>query len=1307
MVFESLLTKEVNFRCLIRICSQLARKVCCLVVYSYLLFLFISFILVLLYIFIILGLGRIIVIGYSFNHYIVHIIVGFTNFVVKIWYYFRLFALLYGPGYSSDNSGDGPNPPVLRRRKIRTEEDLESLDYDSLLRVLEIFVMKMTMTEAVSFVTEMEVDPYFFRDLLNIVCCLYDVLQEPVFEFDDVTFMFTSCRRLANRQEAILMGQRSSYEFWVDRIVRQLEHNEAIIRVGEVRVSQSVVVGMFVDRVPRWNRVVNAGARRRGGPVGNFLPGDPRHVDPARALQLANQLGRYGNPDGRIDHPGRDFEPRVPEWNNNWKQIENEFIHSDFPKVRSVFEQKELDDYGVDSVLLNPLGSPFCGMTAIDLAVGIKPKVDVYLKRCKYMNSPFSLGSNVELMKWAHYRGVNLRIIVPYNNVDLQDEIMDYMNDCRWKWVIIVVKDINGKLLEQRPALDQVNHAFLVVDEKGDFSNLDVPLVEYPRMTYTDIFWFVCQLICSYLTSSLLRHVVVGIIVILSDPVAFFNDTESSNKITMQIVDWLMFIVPWIDELVFLYFNFSTVFLLRLEYKFVEYLYNMSNHDYRNIIGRRDTSECHDHYAVMKYVPVLRFFGEEVVYVDSLYWLSVLGMESCGEKIISVVSSNLIIKETQLMQEEEMSLAILNQLKSSYANRVDSNSLIYLDTYNYCKWYKTQSKLGGSSRTQHMVAYAAQGSASYIANLNTIALNQLAVVCGNLSLTSLVINELNEVSISDPGVLNINNGFKKLNISKMKTADRKKVAWAPLGSCYSNKGQAGPGNVCVTEPCSLFAAMTGRSMVKLPVECDEFFKFSKEVLDWLVASINSSGVIIDEDKISCFKRINQGKRSEQYINSRISEYMDVVHNGKKNKKFFRNSCFVKLEDSNKLVKGKNRVRPRLIMTMSDYLSVELSPLIEIINIWNHSVFEQFQVKSMNPDDFVQKVASFTNRKHIVTDYSAFESSVSYRFKTLENLLIYKLYKKFKFHNTYRHFIKLHFNDRLLHSPAGIFRISSRCSGDYLTSTFNCVINFLINAYSAHVMGLDYRKISLIVEGDDGLTIPSQIDSEVINKLGFQFSANVAGSVPGDVDFLRKRWLYEGSLISVGRSLKNLMWVLSNQELSLKRQLTILRAKALSYYFMSPGHPIITSMINYILRNTAGLTYFKGLERYMSYSNTFDVRQIGKNYGTIPIREELRCFVAAGALGFDPIPVVIQLKLEENFEKGIFYTSGVLDGYDDFNSAVDNDQWYHNKKSLMSEEFLKALEIISMDSYDLTEYCGDFEPAALVYRAYNREDIILG
>lgn len=1035
-----------------------------------------------------------------------------------------------------------------------------------------------------------------------------------------------------------------------------------------------------LQRVPRRNRVLNAGAARRGGGrlFGPFPPGDRRHVN-ANVPVAVNMVQPHNIPAPVMVNEAE--RPQVAGWwNADHHKLRSTYLASDFPKNRCVFNLEEVNSntFNHESVLFDPCGSPFCGLTAIDLASGNKPDVDKYLRMCKFSGSPATIGTNVYLKEYAYNRGFNLRFIIPM--VDPNDDDMlevgtlDYMNNPTWKWIILVVVEPDGTWINRNNAnVNEVKHVFMVVDTNSHFSNLEVPLLKYDNPDLLSVFAY-------GLFISLLQVVIVRVIQLYLIPY-FYPNLHQTFKIIDSLFleefptfrNIMIFVINWffvLDEMVLIVYGFfSWLFRVKIKpgFLFVEYRYHNSDVDRRTIRERRDNIEIQDHYAIFARSFQILLYDQCVFeFSDFLRPYNI---------IVSVVRANQLYKELQCYAGTDLTISMLSVLKSNYANTDEIIPNIYANTIEYVKWLVERSSKQRVNPVFYTQAYNAQGHTSYVGNLNMVAINQFAVSVGRSIFSSMqgefliTSKRFNRLIHNNLGV--INNGFKAFKEENLKIKPRKIVSYCPLGSLITDQGQLGPGHLCVTEPYSLLAALAGRSMVKIPVDVQEFFKFSQKEVDRLL-SMTEVPEWTNEDPVDNFIKNNKGKRSRKFIQSKVDQYNEFLQ-GKSSKKYFQNSCFVKFEDSSKLVNGKTRVRPRLIMTMSDYFSMVLSPLVQVVHTWNESYISKYQVKNLTPEEFVEKVANFTEKEHIVTDYSAFESSVSYMFKLIEDYFAVQLLTKMRMFRTLEHFRKLNKFGRVLHSTIGKFVISSRCSGDYFTSTFNCLINYLINAFSCYkLLG---KHLDLIVEGDDGLTKPTQIDAKLINSMGFGFSSNVKGSKPGDVDFLRKRWLHDNSYISVGRALKNLFWVNSQQAVKPSRQRAILRAKALSYYFSSPGCPVITSAINYILKNTSGANYFVGLEKYMSYNDKFDVRKIGRNYGTIPINESMRGPISEGATGFPPIPVVIQLELEKRFEKGEFYVGSLLSDYDDISVTAGNHTWYNDNLESVSDELLDVIEIV--------------------------------
>jgi len=1096
--------------------------------------------------------------------------------------------------------------------------------------------------------------------------------------------------------------------FFVNIFHAWYNYNRALLAYQRPLLDEVVVsLGMWgvinnnFPRVHRQNRIQNRGVHRprAGRAAGPFPPGDPRHVP--NAFQIALNLGiPQLDPNDPPLEPERapEDKPPVPHWYRaNRHKIKNAYLPADKPKNRCTFTTEEVNNnvFNYRSTLFDPCGSPFCGLTALTLAANKKPDVEKFLELCKY-TSPQLIGTNIFLKDFAHNLGFNLRIQIPIVVDGQEDDVnnFDYVCNPYWKWVILVVVEQDGSFCEALPGdpVRQVKHCFMVIDSTSQVSNLEVPLVVEKIASLREFVWgFIISVFVLIFVKFLFYNIIsfsrfelVG---------EFYHDLMTVcleilklvlGSIPNWVVDLTIFMVTLFDECVWL-FLVRRKFGFRYSYRFLRTVYNETDVDNRVVRERRDQIEEQDKYAVFIKEKWLTL-DDRLVCVLPNFNFTFLTVESYPIIMVSVLRARQLYKEMQCAPTDSLNVAMMSVLKGNYLNTNENIPELYTNTIEYVQWVISRNKHQTVDYTKFSVAYNAQGHLSYIGNLNIVAINQLAVSVGRVIWTNFMDDEINIEQIGiTPNVCvpQMNNGFKKFNVKSLKIKQDKVVAYCPLGSLITDEGQLGPGNLCVTSPYSTLSALAGRSMVKIPVEVLDFYEFAQKTVRNLMDLVDCSHLCVDEDEEACYRANNKGKRSQKYVDSKLTEYHRVLQ-GKKNRKFYENSCFVKFEDSSKVVKGVSRIRPRLIMTMSDFYSIVLSPLIFSVHVWNDSFISKYQVKNMSPEDFVSKVASFCDRPHIVTDYSAFESSVSYIFKLVETLFAELLLTKLRMFKTLSHFRNLNKFGRELKCDIGTFVISSRCSGDYFTSTFNCLINFLINAYSCHIKGLNH--MDLIVEGDDGLTLPHQIDDQLINSMGFGFSSNVLGSVPGDVDFLRKRWLYDNSYVSIGRALKNIFWVNSQTKLTHKRQLTIIRAKALSYYFSSPGCPILTEAINYILKKTSGLQYFKGLEKHMSYNDTFDVKKIGKNYGTLKVDENMRGPLAYGATGFPPIPVAIQLVLEENFKKGNFYVGSLLDDYDDIYATKLIKNWHISNPVLsLSPEVEEVKKICSCSKEEIVQY----------------------
>lgn len=474
----------------------------------------------------------------------------------------------------------------------------------------------------------------------------------------------------------------------------------------------------------------------------------------------------------------------------------------------------------------------------------------------------------------------------------------------------------------------------------------------------------------------------------------------------------------------------------------------------------------------------------------------------------------------------------------------------------------------------------------------------------------------------------------------------------PIAVCllpvYSNIGQIAAGYYPLTDVATLLGAFVIRSMTaqpKVPSEVEEFVKFSVKLMKQYVNETDI-GRDPEPDVRTAYAHLNKGKKSAREIASNLENYERHLH-GYAPKTFKEHSCFVKFENSAKEIDGVYRVKPRLIMTMSDLMSVECSPILELIHKWNDGVFGRFQIKGLEPEEMIEKITSVCFGRHEVTDYSSFEASIDMAIRKIENETMLALCRKAHWTETARSLRRHAFGARILKHEGGRFRIVTRCSGDYWTSFGNGVVNYCLMAYAASKNGIDYRNMRFVAEGDDGLVVQGIAQPKLLDKLGFKYSTSLSGTQPGDCDFLRSRWIDGKRYLSIGRVFSS-FWIKKAHNLSLPKQQFLFRCIAYSLHHSSPGHPVVEAIVCRILKETGGAKRFKGYKRYL---DTWGITQ--KNFKPIEgyyyrVDDTMRGPIAAGAGEFPPLPVADQIVLENTIlhDKKI-YVGRMLDGFADF------------------------------------------------------------
>jgi len=440
-----------------------------------------------------------------------------------------------------------------------------------------------------------------------------------------------------------------------------------------------------------------------------------------------------------------------------------------------------------------------------------------------------------------------------------------------------------------------------------------------------------------------------------------------------------------------------------------------------------------------------------------------------------------------------------------------------------------------------------------------------------------------------------------------------------------------------------------------PLIQQEFTEFGRSVIDHFISTCPSH-IDPEPDVLSSFVANNVGKKSKSYIDGVCSDYADFKAgrmDTKRTLKFLKNSMFVKFENNAKFVSGNVVNKPRMIMTMCDLNLVEFSPVLNLIHAWNASDFSRFQVKEMEPEEMIDKITGCVDRPHTVTDYSAYEASLDEALRSLEHYMMDKLCDRYSYDTLKKRLKSVH-KGRMLHCKYGQFYITTRCSGDYWTSTGNGLLNVLVAMFCLHKKGVSLANIlnmPMIAEGDDGICPAGVLDQQLVSEVGLTFSSEVSGTSPGDTDFLRALWLGGKRYLNVGRCLSSL-WVKNGCRLKKSKQLYILRCIGASLHHLSPGHPVLFEVVNYIGRVTAGTTDFKNSELYLDKWKKQD--KVSKYPRNVVCDETMRPLVAKGAIGFPPISIAEQLCLERCFREaslGSIYIGRLLDDFPEVKVAV--------------------------------------------------------
>jgi hypothetical protein len=450
----------------------------------------------------------------------------------------------------------------------------------------------------------------------------------------------------------------------------------------------------------------------------------------------------------------------------------------------------------------------------------------------------------------------------------------------------------------------------------------------------------------------------------------------------------------------------------------------------------------------------------------------------------------------------------------------------------------------------------------------------------------------------------------------------------------------------------------------------------------------------NKDRADAYRKVCKSKLSQAQIEQDIEQCEEFLLGRKIDLKLLRASAFVKLENSAKMngflnirdlspefqnhVKQVITVKPRLIMVMPllmKYLTCQINALFDA---WQHDFTTDSSVKRMNmPTVACLMTRLYQHERVSSTDYSNYEASFRDRLKVIIKHFVRLLCERYGYSDTVVPVTSwMYANERELHTNGFIGVLLSRNSGDWDTAAMNNYLNKLVLWYVADKLGILKRLcvrlfsskagdfmylhvmhgVSFTTEGDDclhniGYNYASAMET-LIEELGFVFSSATKSWGP-QASFLSKRYVDDKIYLNVGKSM-GFLAVKTNVVLKHSKNMAILRCMGMSLNDLSPGHPVLASLVNRIERQTRGYSKFKGIDRYLNPYAGITARGYDSYPRDISVDETMRREVELGGTEMPGIPLRIQYQLEHMFDNDSeMYVGNALDMFEEFRIMCDS------------------------------------------------------
>jgi len=495
------------------------------------------------------------------------------------------------------------------------------------------------------------------------------------------------------------------------------------------------------------------------------------------------------------------------------------------------------------------------------------------------------------------------------------------------------------------------------------------------------------------------------------------------------------------------------------------------------------------------------------------------------------------------------------------------------------------------------------------------------------------------------------------------------VGIAPLGTPLVDGLECGPGFFPGNSTIELMKAYLARIIVAEPpfTKLDGFQRFCKRMNGRLVAQVaDKIGALGPEpDPAATYARVMKGKKSDEEIKRRLDIYRrgkEGTLSGRELKKYLNCGVFLKQESNVKTrtfvdVSGNSRVtsggKPRIICTMGIKEEVETAAVLEALEVLKFSDLGQHMVCGLTVEQLATVIDEATMADHTTTDFSSWESSARREIVThCECALILEVLEKAGWFDL-AEAMRLTFakENRKVHSKNAIIVIDGRHSGKYITYLANCILNVYNmwwNAFMSFSNGDDSEEMMdaffeqgglvspgpKIVSGDDGIVPTGTVSKEVSADLGFDLGLEVrateAGLAPFCSTYAKEGFLY-GNVAAV---ILKLLWVKRGLLLRPQKQMFLMRLAAYSAWLKYGDHPIIGALIVAIGKVTAGVSPFKGWQRYTDYwkGDYPDEHAVIKDFPRVWVGCHMKRRLAVEQGGIDRcgVPCWVQLCLEKDF-----------------------------------------------------------------------------